>query len=446
MNRTRHFVPAAIALVWLSPVAQAEEPLRLVESFAAGTQYHVSCRVDVKGTLVPEPEKGKAQAKPLDLVGESAIEYDERVLTAGSTGSVEKTIRIYRRIDFERKIGGREQKQTIRPSVRRLVLLRHQQTEVPFSPDGPLMWGEIDLVRTDVFTPALVGLLPPNPVRLGDRWTASTAAVQELTDMERIEEGQLSCKLEEIAALSPDGSSRRHARISFSGTVRGVNEDGPNRQQLEGSLYFDLESNHLSYLTLKGTHALLDKEGKEIGKIEGRFVLTRQTQRRSPDLADEALKGLTLEPNADNTLLLYDNPQLGLRFLHPRRWRIGSENGPQIALDAADGSGLLLTVDPPERVPTTAQLLKESREFLTKQKAKVLNEEPAKSLRSDNGQIERFALEVEASGQKVLMDYVVIRQKPAGATVAARLLPADLATLRAEVERIARSVVLTGKR
>jgi hypothetical protein len=441
----RLLLTAFVCVLAMSPLAQAEEPIRLVESFPAGTQYHVSCRVNVKGTLVPEPEKGKAQTKPLDLVGESAIEYDEGVLTAASNGSVEKTIRIYRRIDFERKIGGREQKQTIRPSVRRLVLLRHQHTEVPFSPDGPLMWGEIDLVRTDVFTPALVGLLPANPVRNGDRWTASTAAVQELTDMERIEEGQLTCKLEEIAALSPDGSSRRHARISFTGTIRGVNEDGPNRQQLDGSLYFDLESNHLSYLTLKGVHTLLDKDGKDIGKIEGRFVLTRQTQQRSPDLSVDALKGLTLEPNADNTLVLYDNPQVGLRFLHPRRWRIGSENGPQIALDAADGSGLLLTVDPPERVPTTAQLLKESREFLTKQKAKVLSEEPAKALRSDNGQMERFSLEVEASGQKVLLDYIVIRQKPAGVTLAARLLPADLPALRAEVERIARSVVLTGK-
>ena len=34
----------------------------------------------------------------------------------------------------------------------------------PFSPDGPLTWGEIDVVRTDVFNPAAIpGLLPPGP-------------------------------------------------------------------------------------------------------------------------------------------------------------------------------------------------------------------------------------------------------------------------------------------
>src|SRR5207302_5852533 len=119
--------------------------------------------------------------------GKSAIEYDERVLTADTDGQVQKTFRIYRRIDFQRKVGDRPQESTIRPSVRRLVVLRHENAEVPFSPDGPLTWGEIDLVRTDVFTPALLGLLSEKAVNLGDRWKASKAAIQELTDMERIE-------------------------------------------------------------------------------------------------------------------------------------------------------------------------------------------------------------------------------------------------------------------
>jgi hypothetical protein len=401
--------------------------------------------VELSGTLRPELEKGKA-SKPLPLKGDSTIEYDERVLVVDSNGAVQKTARIYRRIDFQRTIGGREQQQTIRPAVRRLVLLRKDNAEVPFSPDGPLTWGEIDLVRTDVFTPALVGLLPTQGVRVGERWKAGIDAVKELTDMERIEEGGLECKLDEVASLTASGQPRRQARIGFTGTVRGVNEDGPNRQQLDGYLYFDLESNHLSYLTLKGIHTLLDKDGKEVGKIEGRFTLTRQTQQRSKDLGEEALRGLILEPNADNTLLLYDNPDLGLRFLHPRRWRIAAERGRQVTLDAADGSGLMFTIEPAANVPTAAQYLKESRDWLTKQKVKVLREEPAKTSRTENGRLERFALEVEASGQKLLMDYIIIRQEAGGGTIAARLLPTKLAALRGEVERIARSVVVSKRK
>jgi hypothetical protein len=375
---------------------------------------------------------------PLAVRGDSAIEYDERVLAVSADGQVQKTARICRRTDFRRTVAGQKQETSLRPAVRRLILLRRGHTEVPFSPDGPLTWGEIDLIRTDVFTPALAGLLADRPVRLGERWTATTAAVRELTDMERIDEGRLECRLEEFTTLE----KRRHARVTFRGSVRGTNEDGPNRQDLQGYFFFDLQSNHLSYLYLKGASSLLDKDGKEQGRIEGRFVLTRQAHRSSPELSDEALRGVADEPNADNTLLLYDNPDLGVRFLYPRRWRVQGVRGSQVTLDSAEGSGLLLTVDTAARTPTGAQFLAESRGWLEKQKARLLRVEPPRPVR-ERPPLEQFALEAEMAGQKFLMDYYVTRQAPGGVTLAARLLPADLAALRQEVGRIARSVSVT---
>jgi hypothetical protein len=416
---------------------RADEAVQLRESYPAGYQYHVSSRVDLSGSLTLPATKEQPTPRPLPVTGSSAIDYDERVLAAGSGGDVEKTFRIYRRVDFQRAIGGVPQQGTIRSGVRRLVLLRLKQAEVPFSPDGPLAWGEIDLVRTDVFTPALAGLLPLAAVLPGATWTAADSAVQELTDLERVEAGKIQCRLEPLTRLG----GRRLARVSFSGTVGGVNEDGPNRQQLDGYFFFDLESNHLSYLYLKGVHVLLDKDGKEMGRVEGKFVLTRQAHRRSPDLTDAALKGVVLEPNADNTLLLYDNAELGVRFLYPRRWRVaGVRNGRQVALDETNGSGLLLTLEPPGRVPTGAQFLAESRAWLHQQKARVLREYAPRQLA---GGLEHFAVDMELADKRAVLDYYVVRQAAGGATLAARLLPADLANLQAEVERIARSVAIT---
>src|SRR5262249_53707542 len=227
---------------------------------------------ELTGTLTVPPMKDKPASKPLTMTGESAIDYDERVLSVERDGQVQKTLRLFRRVDVERKVGDQPQETTVRPAVRRIVVLRNQNTEVPFSPDGPLTWGEIDLIRTDVFTPALAGLFSESVVSLGERWKAATPAVKELTDLEQIDEGGIECKFEQVVVIE----KRRHARVSFSGSVRGVNEDGPNKQTLEGFLYFDLESNHLSYLSLRGTHLLFDKDGKEAGRVEGRFVLTRQ--------------------------------------------------------------------------------------------------------------------------------------------------------------------------
>jgi hypothetical protein len=421
------------------PTAGADEPVRLQEKFTAGYQYHVSSRVELSGSLTLSAEKDKPAPKPLTVTGSSAIDYDERVLTVESDGRVRKTVRVYRRIDLQRKVGDQPQENTLRAAVRRLVLLRNQNVEVPFSPDGPLTWNEIDLVRTDVFTPALAGLLPDQAVRLNDRWTAAVAAIQELTDMEKVEEGRVECQLEQFTTIE----NRRHARIALAGTVRGVNEDGPNKQQLDGYYFFDLKSNHLSYLSLEGMHILLDKDGKDVGKVKGRFVLTRQANQRSKDLTDEALKGVVLEPNADNTLLLFDNPDVGVSFLYPRRWRVAGVGGGQVMLDSADGSGLVLTQEPLGRVPTAAQFLAESQEWLQKQKAKVLGIARPRQLRGKPQEVEHFAIEVEMGGKRALLDYYVLRQAAGGATLAARLLPDDLANLRKEVERLARSVAIS---
>jgi hypothetical protein len=57
--------------------------------------------------------------------------------------------------------------------------------------------------------------------------------------------------------------------------------------------------------------------------------------------------------------------------------------------------------------------------------------------------VERFALDMTMGGRRELLVYFVIRQAGGGATLVARLLPADAAALSGEVERIARSVRIT---
>jgi hypothetical protein len=413
------------------------EAVKLQETFPLGYAYSVSTRVDLSGTLMIPAEKGKTP-KPLPIRGDSAIEYAERVLALDKDGSVRQTFRINDRMDFRRTMGDREQSSSLRREVRRLVLLRRGSTEVPFSPDGPLTWGELDLVRTDVFTPALVGLLPPKAVKVGDAWPASTLAVQELTDLEKLEEGGLQCKLEQLT--THDG--RRFARASFSGSATGSGEDGRNRQKLEGYYEFDLTSNHLCYLYLKGIHTLLDADGQEVGRIEGRFVLSRRLDAKNPELTDEKLKGVTLEPGPENTLLLYDNPDLGVKLVYPRRWRVASVRGNQLALDGADGVGMLLTVEPLSRTPSGAAFLKESQEFFTKEKAKLLRTQPVQMVR-ETPPLEHFALEIEMNGQKAVLDYHVTRQADGGVTLAARLPAEDAAALQEEVRKLAQSVRVT---
>jgi hypothetical protein len=411
--------------------AQNPQPVRMVEAFTPGYQYHVSCRVNITGTL----NLAEAKEKQLALTGASVIEFDERVL-AEKDSKVDKTIRVYRKMDFDRKVGDQKQQSTLRPQIRRMVIMRHNQYEVPFSPEGPLTWGEIDLVRTDVFTPALAGLLPPQAVKPGERWQATTVAVKELTDLERIDEGGLTCTFETITTLV----GRQQARVSFQGSVRGVGEDGNARHQLDGQLYFDLTSNHLSYLHVKGTQHLLDKNGQPQGLVEGTFVLTREPVTQARELTDADLRGLVLEPNEDNTLLLYEHADLGVRFLYPRRWHVAGVSGRQIALDDKHGNGVLLTLDSLTKLPTAAQFHQEARTWLTQQKATVFRMDNPKTLAPG---VENFATDAEISKQRIVLDYYVLRQASGGATLVARLAPNDLVGLRKDLERIVKSAQFT---
>jgi hypothetical protein len=279
-------------------------------------------------------------------------------------------------------------------------------------------------------------------VRTGQKWPASPAAVAELTDMEKVDEGGLTVEFQGVAAT--DG--KRMARLRVSGTVRGVNEDGPNRQKLEGTAFFDLNAKLLTYLSVKGTHELLDgTTGMTMGSIDGHFVMTRTPLAQPPaDLSDASLRGLALKPDAENTLLLYDDPRLGVRFLYPRGWRVGAVQGKQLTLDHSRlGGGILVTVEPAAKTPSADDYLRETTAFLEKEKARVTVATRPTRIRAEPITVDRFALDVAFGADTARMEYAVLKQTDGGATVAARLPAVTAADLRADLERVVRSMSIT---
>jgi hypothetical protein len=443
----RHIPPrvrlpvAAFSLFCLPAPASAQETTTLAESFRPGHAYKVDVSVKIDGKLALPTERGKPP--PLvPVVGVSRLTYDERLLESDDANS-QKAVRAYREVTFKRVTGTVTQDAGIRPSVRRMVLIRANDRRAPFSPDGPLTWGEMDVVRTDVFLPAAVpGLLPQGPVKAGQTWKASAAAVAELTDMQKVDEGDLVVKFEGVATV--DG--KRVARLHVAGKVRGVNEDGPNRQTLDGTAYFNLEANLLTYLSVRGTHELLDgTSGQTMGVVEGQFVMSRSPLAEPPaDLSDASLRGLGLKPDAENTLMLYDDPGLGVRFLYPRGWRVGAVQGKQVTLDHTRlGGGVLITVEPPAKVPTADDYRREVTGFLGKELAAVKVVAPPARVRPEPGQLDRFTLDAAFEKDAARLEYAVLRQADGGATVAARLPAAVAAELKADVERVMRSLSVT---
>jgi hypothetical protein len=421
--------------------AEAQEAVTLAEEFKPDHLSRVDVSVTLTGRLAVPVEKGKPP-QLVTMTGKSQVVYDERVLPPDAPGTF-KTVRGYREVDFIRVLGDVKQDAGIRPSVRRMVMIKTDRRRAPFSPDGPLTWGEIDVVRTDIFNPAVVpGLLPRGPVRKGQSWKMGAEAIAELTDMEKVDSGEITVEFSGVAEVA----RRKVARLQISGSVRGVNEDGPNSQRLEGHAFFDLDGGFLSYLSLKGTHELLDGKGQTVGRVEGKFTMNRSLLTAMPaDLSDASLKGLDLKPTPENTLLFYDDERLGVRFLYPRGWRIGAVQGRQVTLDHARGAGILITVESAAKLPNAEDYLKEVKGYLQKEKAQIGAVDAPRRIRTEPVTLDRFGLDVAFGSNKVRMECAVLRQTDGGVTITGSIPAPEVAALASEVERVIRSTAITRK-
>ena len=437
----RFLAPLILVALPCSVTYAQEIAIKLAESFDPANPYRVELKTVLSGKLAV-PASGIRPASVIAVNGSSTITYDERPLPSDEAKTL-KAIRIYRDVEFQRKLGERDQKASIRTDVRRLVVLRSSQgKKAPFSPDGPLTWNEIDIVRTDFFSMALVpGILPKNLVKPGDKWTVAAAGLTELSDLDPIEEGQLTVEFLSIVAVN----QKKLAKLGINGTIKGANEDGPNRQKLDGIAYFDLDASQLSYLKLNGIHELLTPEGKVSGRLEGTILLTRQPSKKFIELTDQSLRGISLKPNSENSLLLYDNEELGVRFLYPRRWRVGVVQGKQIALEEPQGGGILITLEATASTPSVIQYQTEVVKYLKTQKANILKLGEARRIAENPCRIEGFAMEAELASGKVHMEYAVVSNTNGGATIAARLPLADAKNLVPDVARILKDFAITHK-
>ncbi len=214
------------------------------------------------------------------------------------------------------------------------------------------------------------------------------------------------------------GGESSVAHITLSGDLEGKMKR-TNRQKLTGRLYFDLKHGLICYLWIDGVHSLLDKNRRENGKIAGQYVMVRKLNPRNEKISQAALEKLNLEPDANNTKLLFEERELGIRMLHPRRWHMrphhARSNYPRrIERQRPAHHGRAV-----RRVPETNAYLNETRAFLEKTKAKIYPGQAPVRLREAPEELDQFAYQAEIGGQLAYMDYFVARQHSNGAAFTA---------------------------
>ena len=426
-----------LAIVAAVSPGRSADPVTLAEHLSAGASYHVSTRSSLKGRLeVPVDEK--APSKTVELSGNATIEYDERLLTDLAADQEQRTLRIYQKAEVKRVVGDRPQSATIRSNVSRWVITRRGGKQNGFSPDGPLTWEELELIRSEVFFPALAKFLPGTAVAPNGTWKIPTTAILDshVTDLVTIDKGELTGRFEEVR----DQGGRPHAQITLTGTLEGVNDDGPARHQIKGTMYFDVTRREVVYLSVSGTLELLDPSGKVKGTIEGSYTSTRSAVARPDDISSATLAKIKTEPSPETSQMLYMNDELGLELVHSRRWRVESVRGRQVTFSEENGRSILMTVDAAADIPTPAAFQREAERELIKQGGTVVLLDREAKLKADRGELSSFAFAVTQDQTAVSYRYFVTKQDGGGATFASQLFGSDAAELSGEVEAVARSL------
>lgn len=419
-------------LFWPLPSSAAEN-YRLSETFSPGSRFRIQTTTELTGSMLFTPPN--QSSKQIQIKGKSQIDYDETILTLDSSLKVNKSLREYRKVELSRTLDGQNQETILRPQVRTMVLLRNGLKKIPFSLEAPLTWNELDLIRTEVFPCAMAGLFPPRSVALNESWNAGLESVQELTDLEVLESSQVYCKLDSVNLVN----NRKTVRISFLGKAFGINEDGPNQQILDGYIFFDCDTRHLSFLYLKGTSILKNKEGKDVGRIEGRYTISREML-PAVQLDTKSI----YEPDANNTRLLFESRETSFSFNYPRNWRVTSQSDSQATLDQSKEAGLLITKEKQSRYTSSAMYRDEALAFVRKQQMRIENQSAIKPVNGTPG-LEFFSWDVQSEGRMMHLLYFVYRTGQNMFTLASRCSQESKLNLRSDIMMIANSIKPTEK-
>lgn len=417
------------------PVGIADSPV-----FQLNESYRVSTKSRLTGKLELPAVNDKAERKGLRSVtidGTAKVAYRERILDVDASGRPTRTVRLYDVVEYERNIADQQQKATLRPTVRRIVVDRRGAEELAYSPDGPLQWTEWDLLKTHEYVPAIVGLLPPSNAPKTQTWTAEKLAASELSGLQKVESGKLTCSWN--GTIEHEGA--KLGQIVFDGTLVGVSTEGRTRNTVRGALYVELSTMAASSLHALGILELLGDNDRVVGRLESDYQLMVR-RINDPSVPSAAALKLTETPASTATHLVYEHPAMGIRIQHPRSWTLSSVDANRLTLENGTNS-VAMNIEKEKRVPTLADYRREVRqhlETLGSTGIKITAEGEPQEVTSTAGRIGRFRIEAINAGKPLILDHWVMERGSRGVTVASRLQPSEASNLSPEVERIVRSM------
>ena len=309
-----------ISGAWQSSLAA--DAVELAEPESDGRVRSVRSHVQVTGELMTAAGGGKVI--PLKLTSDAQFRFLERRLSgAGRDAETLRAARVYRFANADIEVMPSDvpvgtatpKKSTLKLPESKHLIVAHGRREGSFlySPTATLTFDQLDLIRTPGDSLSVLGLLPREPVSVGDSWKPESWAVQMVSGIEAMTQGEITCKLEEATAAT--------ARVTLTGSAEGATLGATTGVQWTGEFTFDRQQKLITRLRLHQT------EKRSVGavspglEVTASVVLERSLAEEAAEaklLSDAAVATVPIEPAAEMQFLRFES--WGVRLFHDRGW------------------------------------------------------------------------------------------------------------------------------
>lgn len=307
--------------------ADAKPTFLLRSERKVGQTDQVAVVLEFSGNFL-ERARGKQSATATS--GTDRLAYYEKTLATGPgrAGSV----RYYENADSDMTIKDQSRQQSLAEACRLVGVRVDLPVVTIFSARQSLTRDELEVVDILGNTLLLDRLLPEGPVAVAARWKPADEVMAALLGLDGATRCDVHCLLKEV--------TDKVARFELAGNVEGPVNDTSARIELRGRYRLDRRTNRIDWF------ALVTNERRESSDVAEGFEIATRLQtiitplRTSPELADEKLAGVGLEPTPEKCKLTYRSPQGHWRVGYDRRWYPTGETPKSATLKLIDRQSL----------------------------------------------------------------------------------------------------------
>ena len=318
------FSCVVVVAATLGAESSAADPVRLVEETPVGSVTRSTLEMKAEGSLKPADLPGSKESKPLSLKVETTLTFVERVGALDASRRVRRTMRQVEKASATINGEVRPSNATLRPDHATLVAERLDGAIRVTSTAGPLTRSELEVVQEAGDPLAVSGLLPDQPVKLGDHWIVATQAATNLTGYDALASNALEATLEAL--------DDKTATIRLAGTVKGAALGGEGSMAFDGICLFDRKERRIAKLTLRRAETRRPGPVEDGLDIKSVLTLVRGSAEAPAPLDDEAFVIKTVQSGSTTPLLLLDLPGGKASLQHDRDWHVYWDDTQRVVL------------------------------------------------------------------------------------------------------------------